>query len=190
MPDAPYSLLAQLETVKDKAHPPIHLWNPEVVKDIDMRIARNGIWYYNGTPIERRRLVRLFSTVLRREEDGDYYLVTPVEKCRINVEDVPFQAILLEVTFSGHDQVLKFTTNVADEVVVDEVHPIHVAINMRSGEPSPYVVVRDGLEALISRNTWYQLTELMVTERVKGEDWLGVWSSGTFFRFIPGEPLH
>lgn len=188
MPDAPYSLLAQLETVKDNAHPPIHLWNPDVVKDIDMRIARDGTWYSDGTPIERPRLVRLFSTVLRREADGDYYLVTPVEKCRIKVEDVPFQAILLNVTGTGQEQVLRFTTNVADDVTADAAHPIRVTIDTESGEPSPYVTVREDLEALISRNTYYQLTELMVTEHLSGEDWLGVWSCGTFFRFIPVEP--
>lgn len=190
MPDAPYSLLAQLETVKDKAHPPIHLWHPDVVKELDMVIARDGTWFYNGTPIERQRLVRLFSTVLRRDPDGEYYLVTPVEKCRIRVEDAPFQAILLEVTGEGRGQVLKFTTNVADEVVADAAHPLHVAINMRTGEPSPYVLVREGLEALVCRNVYYQLAELLVSERVDGEDWLGVWSSGSFFRFIPVETPH
>lgn len=189
MPDTPYSLLAQLESVKDKAHPPIHMWNPEVIKDIDMVIARDGIWYYEGTPIERQRLVRLFSTVLRKESDGAYYLVTPAEKCRIRVEDVPFQAILMDVQGNGREQALRFTTNVAEEIVADATHPIHVAIDMKTGEPSPYVMVRDNLEALIARNVYYQLTELLVSENMDGEDWLGVWSSGTFFRFIPGDPF-
>lgn len=189
MSDAPYSLLAQLDAVKDKSRPPIHLWNPERVKDIDMVIARDGTWYYEGTPIERQRLVRLFSTVLRRESDDAYYLVTPVEKCRIKVEDVPFQAILMDVVGSGPEQTLKFTTNVAEEVVADTAHPIHVAIDMKTGEPSPYILVRDSLEALIARNVYYQLTELIVSESANGEDWLGVWSSGVFFQFIPDEPL-
>ena len=189
MPEAPYSLLSQLEPVKDRQPPPVHLWHPDVVKDIDMVITRDGTWLYEGSPIERQRLVRLFSTVLRREDDGHYYLVTPAEKCRITVEDVPFQAILMDAIGNGREQVLKFTTNVADEVVADEHHILHVAINMRTGEPSPYVQVRDGLEALISRNVYYQLTEILVSEQIAGEDWLGVWSSGIFFKFIPDEPM-
>ncbi len=185
MSDAPYSLLAELDKVKDLERPPIHLWNPDTVKDIDMEIRRDGSWHYMGTPIGRQRLVRLFATVLRLEADGDYYLVTPVEKCRILVADVPFQAILLDVGGSGADAVLTFTTNMAEQVVADEAHPIRVEIDPASGEPSPYVMVRDGLEARIARSVYYELVDELVTHTVDGEDWEGVWSSGCFFRFIP-----
>lgn len=187
MPDAPYSLLAELDNVKGTAHPPVEQWHPDVIKDIDMRIARDGTWYHEGTPIERQRLVRLFSTILRREADDEYYLVTPVEKFRIRVEDVPFQAILMDTIGRGKDQILKFTTNVADEVVADAAHPIRVAVNQQTGEPSPYVVIRDRMEALISRNVYYQLSELIVSESMDGKDWLGVWSRGEFFQFIPDD---
>ena len=187
MPEAPYSLLAELENVRHMAHPPVDQWQPDVVRDIDMRIARDGTWYHEGSPIERLRLVRLFSTILRRESDDEYYLVTPVEKFRIQVEDVPFQAILMDVVGRGRDQVLKFTTNVADEVIADAAHPVRLAVNARTGEPSPYVLIRNGMEALISRNVYYQLSELIVSESIGGEDWLGVWSSGEFFQFIPDD---
>lgn len=148
-----------------------------------MEIRRDGTWLYNGSPIERERLVWLFSTVLRREEDGDYYLVTPVEKCRITVEDAPFQAILLGITGQGKSQVLTFTTNVAEQVVAGSEHPIRVEIDEASGEPSPYILVRDGLDALISRSVYYQLADLLVEEDIDNEAWLGVWSQGSFFRF-------
>ena len=189
MPDAPYSLLAQLESVKDIARPPIHLWNPENVKDIDMQIRRDGSWYYMGTPIERQRLVRLFSTVLRREDDGEYYLVTPVEKCRITVEDAPFVAVLMEVEGKGKNQQLTFTTNVADEVMASDKHPLRVASDPNNSETVPYVHVRDDLEALVSRPVYYQLTELLEANEIDGRSWHGVWSGGVFFPFIESDRL-
>ncbi|XOV88688.1 MAG: DUF1285 domain-containing protein [Pseudomonadota bacterium] len=190
MPDAPYSLLAELDKVKDLARPPIHLWHPDNVKDIDMEIRRDGSWYYMGTPIGRQRLVRLFATVLRREADGEYYLVTPVEKCRIRVVDVPFQAILLDTAGTGRDTRLTFTTNMAEQVVADEDHPIRVETDPETGEPSPYVMVRDGLEARIVRSVYYDLVEKLVTHRVDGEDWEGVWSCGCFFGFLASSDLN
>lgn len=178
---APYSLLAELEKVKDKGNPPIHLWNPDNVTDIDMVIKSDGTWYYEGSPINRRRLVRLFSTVMRKEEDGHYYLVTPVEKCRIKVEDVPFQAVLLDVKGEGKNQELHFTTNVADEVVAGDDHPLRFHIDEETHEPSPYVMVRDGLEALLARNVYYQLVDHCTVEEQNGDRWVGVWSRETFF---------
>lgn len=178
---SPYSLLAQLESVKDKPRPPIHLWNPGNVKDIDMEIRRDGTWYYQGTPIERVRLARLFSTVLRREDDGEYYLVTPVEKCRIRVEDVPFFAVLMEASGEGRSQQLQFTTSVGDDVCAGEAHPIRISVDDATGEPSPYVMVRDGLEALMSRSVYYQLADLLVEEVVDDSLAMGVWSDGAFF---------
>lgn len=149
--------------------------------DIDMRIARDGTWYYHGSPIARKPLVRLFSTVLRREGDGDYYLVTPVEKCRIEVEDAPFIAVELTVAGEGAEQSLEFRTNLDDRVVADAAHPIRVSHDPASDEPRPYVLVRAGLEALISRPVYYELVALGVEREVDGDYLYGVWSEAIFF---------
>ncbi len=183
-PDAPYSLLKGLGELKGKKLPPLDSWHPSESRQIDMRIDRQQKWHYQGSPINRQRMVRLFSTVLRREDDDQYYLVTPVEKCRIEVEDVPFEAILLDVQGRGQTQELRFTTNVADEVVLDARHPLRIEIDPVSGEPSPYVTVRDRLEARLSRSVYYQLVENAVQNRVDDAEWLGVWSSGTFFKLM------
>jgi hypothetical protein len=183
---APYSLLAELEKVKGKGRPPIHLWHPDNVKDIDMVIQQDGTWMYMGSPITRQRLVHLFSTVLLKEA-GEYFLVTPVEKCRITVEDSPFQAVLLENSGQEKEQILTFTTDMAEEVTVDESHALRFEINPDSGEPAPYVMVRDGLEAKLTRSVYYQTADLVVSERIDGVDWLGIWSSGIFFKIQPDE---
>lgn len=177
-------LLAQIPASKDKGLPPVHLWNPDCCGDIDMRIARDGTWYYLGTPIGRKPMVRLFSTIIRRDGD-DYFLVTPVEKCGITVDDAPFVAATLAVEGEGEQQVLRFTTNVEDEVVADAAHPIRVELDPQTQEPSPYVLVRVNLEALIHRNVFYQLVELAVPREIDGVEWLGVWSSGEFFAIAP-----
>ncbi|MFJ3261891.1 DUF1285 domain-containing protein [Pseudomonas sp. NPDC086581] len=178
------NLLAQIPASKDKGLPPVHLWNPDCCGDIDMRIARDGTWYYLGTPIGRKPMVRLFSTIIRRDGD-DYFLVTPVEKCGITVDDAPFVAVTLAVEGEGEQQVLRFTTNVEDEVVADAAHPIRVELDPQTQEPSPYVLVRVNLEALIHRNVFYQLVELAVPREIDGVDWLGVWSCGEFFPIAP-----
>ena len=178
------NLLAQIPASKDKGLPPVHLWNPDCCGDIDMRIARDGTWYYLGTPIGRKPMVRLFSTIIRRDGD-DYFLVTPVEKCGITVDDAPFVAVTLVVEGEGEEQVLRFTTNVEDEVVADAAHPIRVDLDPQTQEPSPYVLVRVNLEALIHRNVFYQLVELAVPREIDGVDWRGVWSSGEFFPIAP-----
>lgn len=147
---------------------------------MDMRIARDGTWFHEGTPINRAGLVRLFSTILRRDDDG-YVLVTPVEKWGITVDDVPFVAVDFDVEGAGEDQVLRFLTNVGDQAEAGPDHPIRVVQDPETGEPSPYVLIRDRLEALIDRKSFYRLVELAVTEAQDGEDWLGVWSGGAFF---------
>lgn len=171
-------LLAQLP--KGKGLPPVHLWNPDFCGDIDMRIARDGTWYYLGSPIGRKPMVRLFSSIIRRDGD-DYFLVTPVEKVGITVEDAPFVAVSVEVSGEGERQVLRFVTHVEDEVEVGAEHPIRVVIDPVTQEPSPYVHVRANLEALIHRNVFYQLVELAVVREIDGRRWLGVWSGGEFF---------
>lgn len=180
---APYSLLAELEKVKGKGRPPIHLWHPDNVKDIDMVIQKDGTWMYMGSSITRQRLVHLFSTVLLKEED-EYFLVTPVEKCRITVEDVPFQAVLLENRGEGREQVLIFTTNMAEQVTADASHPLRFEINPDTEEPAPYVMVRDDLEAKLTRSVYYQTADLVVSELIDNENWFGVWSAGVFFKML------
>ncbi|WP_323763836.1 DUF1285 domain-containing protein [Marinovum sp.] len=182
------SAKAASKGAKGKGLPPVHLWNPPDCGDLDMRIARDGTWYYLGTPIGRRELVRLFSTILRK--DGErYVLVTPVEKVGIVVDDAPFVAVDFEVSGEGADQVLTFETNVGDVTVAGPEAPIRVARDAETGEPSPYVLVRAELDALIDRKSFYRLVEIGVHHEVEGERWFGLWSSGTFFPVIPSAEL-
>jgi hypothetical protein len=173
---------------KGRGLPPVHLWNPPFCGDIDMRIARDGTWFYLGTPIGRAPLVRLFSTILKREGDA-YFLVTPVEKVGIRVDDAPFVAVDFRAEGSGRGQVLTFVTNVGDEAVAGAEHPIRVERDPATGEPAPYVHVRAGLEALIDRKSFYRLVEIGVREERDGEDWFGLWSGGVFFPVIPAAEL-
>ncbi|WP_437881136.1 DUF1285 domain-containing protein [Pseudomonas sp. LRF_L74] len=173
-------LLAQIPKT-EKGLPPVHLWNPDFCGDIDMRIARDGTWYYLGTPIGRKPMVKLFSSIIRRDGD-DYFLVTPVEKVGIKVDDAPFVAVLLEVEGQGERQVLRFTSNVDEFIEASAEHPLRVEIDPDTEEPSPYLLVRSNLEALVHRNVFYQLVELAVPREIDGQQWLGVWSKGVFFR--------
>lgn len=171
-----------------KGPAPVHLWNPDYCGELDMRIARDGTWFYEGTPIGRKPLVKLFSSILRK--DGDrYFLVTPVEKVGIIVEDAPFVAVDFEVEGSGRDQRLTFLTHVDDVVTAGPDHPIRVTRDPASEEPSPYIHVRAGLEALIDRKSFYRLADLGVTEKVEETDWFGLWSAGRFFPMIPAADL-
>ena len=149
--------------------------------DFDIRIGRDGTWYYHGSPIGRKPLVRLFASVLRREDDGSFWLVTPVERGRIIVDDAPFTAVELTVTGTGTQQVLRFRTNLDDEVVVDAAHPLRVAADAESGEPSPYILVRDGLEARLTRPVFFELVALAEKRAAEREEIYGVWSSGQYF---------
>ncbi len=164
-----------------KSLPPVHLWNPELCGDIDMRIARDGTWYYLGSPIGRKELVRLFSTVLRHDDDGVHYLVTPVEKCSVEVEDAPFLAVRMTVTGQGRKQVIGFETSVDDEMVVDDQHPLRFETEKGTDGLKPYVLVRARLEALVNRALFYDLVALGVVEPYEGDSWFGVWSSGRFW---------
>lgn len=160
--------------------PPVASWQPEFCGDIDLRIARDGTWYYMGTPIGRRRLVKLFSTVLRREGEK-YFLVTPVEKLGITVDDAPFVAVEADARGHGRGQEIVFRTNVDELLTAGAEHPVRVAENSDTGEPAPYILVRDGLEALIARPVYYQLAALGETDSDSGEGAFGVWSGGRFF---------
>lgn len=169
------------KAVAEKGLPPVHLWNPELCGDIDMRIARDGTWFYLGSPIGRQELVRLFSTVLRYDDDGVHYLVTPVEKCSVEVEDAPFLAVRMNVTGSGREQVIGFETSVEDEMVVDDEHPLRFEIEEGTDGLKPYVLVRARLEALVNRALFYDLVALGVVEPHEDDNWFGVWSSGRFW---------
>jgi hypothetical protein len=146
----------------------------------DITIARDGSWSYRGSPIGRMALVRLFSTVLRRESDGSFWLQTPVERGRITVEDAPFVAVELTRQGEGRHQELIFRTNLDDTVAADAEHPLRV-VNHAVGGPSPYILVRNGLEARLNRPVFYELVELGREERVGDATLFGVWSKGEFF---------
>lgn len=157
--------------------PPVEMWNPPYCGDIGMAIRADGVWLYQGSPIGRKPLVRLFSTVLRRDADGRHYLVTPVEKVDVAVADAPFLAVEMEVRSAGAEQILTFRTNVDDVVSVGSDHPLRFVVEEPSGGLKPYVLVRGRLEALVTRAVYYDLVELAVEHGGK----LGVWSGGAFF---------
>lgn len=175
--DASNPLKGLSEARKARGLPPVHLWNPPFCGDIDMRIAQDGTWVYMNSPIGRKPLVQLFASVLRRDPDEKYYLVTPVEKVGIRVDDAPFTAVRMRMEGSGQSQVIRFETNVDDEVTVDDAHPLRFAVEAGTDGLKPYVMVRAGLEALVSRALFY---DLAAAGTVVGE-WFGVWSSGQFF---------
>ena len=173
---------AALDGVAAGGPAPVHLWNPDFCGDIDLVIKRDGTWMYEGTPIGRARLVRLFSTVLKREGDK-FFLVTPVEKLGIRVEDAPFVAVLMQVDNAGRDQTLSFTTNVGDNATAGPDHKIVFRCDCESGEAAPYIEIRAGLEARIARAVYYDLVALSETTKIDDEDMFGVWSGGEFFPF-------
>lgn len=149
-------------------------------RDLRMRIGRDGTWYYQGSPIRRQALVNLFARVLRREGDGSYWLVTPTERGRIEVEDAPFVVLTMTVAGEGEAQMLRLMTNIEAEITASQANPIRV-VPGPDGAPRPYILVRPGLEALITRPVYYQLVDLGVIRIKGGCEELGVWSSGVFF---------
>jgi hypothetical protein len=160
--------------------PPVHLWNPGHCGDSQMRIARDGTWFHEGSPIGRKELVRLFSTILRREPDGSHVLVTPAEKLDILVEDAPFIAVEVTTAGEGRTRRLIFRTNVDDLVEAGPEHRLRVE-TAPDGTPRPYLHVRAGLEALVNRPVFYQLADLALDE---GATPPGLWSGGVFFPFM------
>ena len=179
---------AARQASKGKGPPPVHLWNPPFCGDLDMEIRRDGTWFYEGTPIGRPALVKLFSSILRKD-GAEYFLVTPVEKVRIRVEDAPFVAVDAEIAGEGEGQRITFTTHVGDTVTAGPDAPIRVERDAETGEPAPYVRVRANLEALIDRKTFYRLVEAGAHHEVGGKSWFGLWSGGAFFPVIPSADL-
>jgi hypothetical protein len=162
--------------------PPVEKWNPTHCGDSAMRIGRDGTWYHEGKPIGRPAMVRLFSTILRREPDGRFVLVTPVEKLDIEVEDAPFLAVEMKSEGSGRERRLGFRLNIGDMVVAGPDHPLR--FSAAADGPHPYVEVRRGLEALVVRSVYYELAEIALSE---GAEPPGVWSAGAFFPLERGE---
>lgn len=184
-PSAPPDLaglsLAEIARLAGEARlPPVESWNPSHCGDSDMRIARDGTWYHQGTPIGRPAMVKLFSTILRREPDGSFVLVTPVEKLGIAVEDAPFLAVELKSDGSGAERRLAFRLNTGDLVVAGPDHPLR--FELRDDGPHPYLHVRRGLDALVARSVYYELATIAIEE---GADPPGVWSDGCFFALDP-----
>ena len=174
------SLAEIARLAEEKKLPPVERWNPTHCGDSAMRIARDGTWYHEGSPIGRPAMVRLFSTILRREEDGSFVLVTPAEKLSIEVEDAPFVAVEVKSEGEGETRSLAFRLNTGDVVVAGPERPIR----MKAGGdgPHPYVEVRRGLEALVVRSVYYELAELALAD---GASPPGLWSGGAFFALEP-----
>jgi uncharacterized protein len=174
-------LEALIKAQSASGHPPVHLWNPPYCGEIGMRIARDGTWYYQGSPIGRAPLVKLFASVLRKDADGRHYLVTPVEKIGVDIDDAPFLAVEMTVTGTDRDQVLRFRSNVDDAVDCGPVHGLRFADDGLTGGRKPYVNMRAGLEALVTRAVYYDLVALGETLEIDGVTQFGVWSGGMFF---------
>jgi len=174
-PDEALAGLGDAQAAAKRGLPPVHLWNPPFCGDIDMRIAADGTWYYLGSPIGRAPLVKLFSSILRKDPDR-YVLVTPVERVGIKVDDAPF----LAVEMRREADRIGFRTQVDDFVWVDAEHPLRFETGAAEGV-KPYVRVRDDLWALVKRALFYDLVEIGLVELREGEDWFGVRSSGLFF---------
>jgi hypothetical protein len=181
LPDLASLSLSEIATlVEQRRLPPVEQWNPTHCGDSEMRIARDGTWFHQDSPIGRQAMVRLFSTILRRDADGRYVLVTPVEKLDIQVDDAPFVAVEMKAEGEGADARLAFRLNTGDLVTAGADHPLRFA----GGEdgPRPYLHVRGGLEALVSRSVYYELADRALADEAARP---GVWSSGAFFPLEP-----
>ncbi|QNA83457.1 DUF1285 domain-containing protein [Sphingomonas sp. So64.6b] len=181
VPDlASLSLTDIARLAEENKLPPVERWNPTHCGDSEMRIARDGTWFHQGSPIGRQAMVRLFSTILRREPDGAYVLVTPVEKLDIIVEDAPFVAVEMKAEGEGRNARLAFRLNTGDLVTAGHDHPLR--FEDREDGPRPYLHVRGGLEALVARPVYYELASIALA----GEDVPpGIWSDGSFFALEP-----
>jgi hypothetical protein len=168
---------------------PVERWNPPFRGELDMRIAADGTWHYMGSPITRPAMVRLFSTVLRRDEDGRTYMVTPAERFAITVDDAPFLAVRMRVDGEGRSRKVTFDTNVDDEVTVDEAHPLRFAHEAHGDGLKPYVLVRGRLEALVARPVMYELVEHGEEIEIDGRTMFAVRSNGAVFPVMPAETL-
>lgn len=187
MSQNPENLAKQVtETMKNAGQPPLEQWHPELSGEMDLRISRDGQWIYKGEPVSREAIVKLFSTILRREDDSQYYLLTPVEKWQIQVEDTPLLAHSLEVEGAGEQQVIKLTTNVGEILEVGDEHPLKIDHYEDSGQPRPVIRVRHGVDARLVTAAYYDLAEHVVEQTVDGKPVLGVFSNGNFYKIDQG----
>lgn len=186
MSQSPENIVEQVQkTAKNLDQPPLDKWHPELSGDMDLRISRDGQWIHKGKPLGREAIVKLFSTILRREDDQQYYLVTPVEKWRIQVEDTPLLAHSLAVEGSGEQQIIRLTTNVGETLEVGKEHPLEVD-SYDSGQPRPTVRVRYGVDARLVTAAYYDLAKHVVEQTIDGKPVLGVYSHGTFYKIGQG----
>lgn len=180
-PDFDTLTIADIARLENEGRlPPVERWHPDHCGDSEMRIARDGTWFHQGTPIGRPAMVRAFSRILRREPDGGYVLVTPAEKLDIAVEDAPFVAVEMKAEGEGRDQSLAFRLNTGDMVTASAAHPLRFVEH--ADGPHPYLHVRGGLEALVVRALYYDIAELALAGE---EDAPGIWSDGAFFPLQP-----
>jgi hypothetical protein len=186
MPDLT-SITHAVATARAKGPPPVHLWNPPYCGEIDIRIAADGTWIHEGSPIGRPALVKLFASILRKDSER-YVLVTPVEMLGITVEDAPFIAVEMQAGEGRTGQRLTFRTNVDDEVVAGEAHPLRFE-REPTGGLKPYVLVRGGLWARATRSVYLDLVDRAVTRPVDGEPMLGIVSAGCFFPMAPAAEI-
>ena len=163
--------------------PPLAQWHPQQSLDIDLRIAADGRWYHQGAVIARHRLVKLFGSVLRLEQDGRHYLITPHLKYPVTVDDAPFQAVEVSRQGNGKAQNLFFRTNLDDIVLADATHPLNITTDRKTEQVSPYIEVRDGLQAKLSRPVYYELAQLLQPPTPNPNKILGLYSAGQFFPF-------
>jgi uncharacterized protein len=175
--------------ISEKGLPPVDKWNPDFCGDLDMEIKADGTWFYLGTPIGRQPLVRLFSTVLRKDEDGKTYLVTPVEKIGIRVEDAHFLAVELNVTSVAATQVITFRTNVGDIVEAGPGNPLRFVVDEGNDGLKPYLLVRGRLEALLARPVMYELVNYGEEIEIDGKAMFAVRSKGAVFPIMPAGEL-
>lgn len=187
-PPSADSLAAAAKAAGGAGLPPVHLWNPPFCGDLDIRIACDGQWFYLGSPIGRAALVKLFSSILKREGDK-YFLVTPVEKVGIIVEDAPLFAEDFTPSGAGQDQTLSFTTRTEDHVTAGPDHPLRFEIDPENGEVRPYILIRYGLWAKIDRKSFFRLVDLACHAPHEGDSWFGLWSKGQFFAMLPSSDL-
>ena len=184
--DAPMDALAQAaHAATSRGLPPVHLWNPPYCGDIGLAITKDGAWWRHGSRITRMPLVRLFSTILRKDEDGRHYLVTPVEKVDVTVEVAPFLAVRVDRMEEAGGARLRFTTNLGDVTEIGPDRPLRVETDPETLEPTPFVLVRGRLEALLTRPVYYELVDMAEEREADGEPVLGVESGGVFFPLGP-----
>lgn len=181
IPDLASMSLADIARLAEEQRlPPVEKWNPEHCGDSEMRIARDGSWFHQGSPIARQEMVRLFSSILRREADGSYVIVTPVEKLSIEVEDAPFLAVEMKAEGEGEQMRIAFRLNTGDLVPANAEHPLR--FEQAQDGPRPYLLIRGRLEALVTRSVYYELAEIALAN---GSSPPGVWSQGSFFPLEP-----